>query len=67
MPQKISTKNINKKILEKGVSLQITKLDPDVYRRLKVYEAATDLEHAEVFEKAFTLLLAHEKFGELAK
>jgi plasmid stability protein len=38
-------------------NLQISKLDPEIIRKLKIYEAEHDMEHWEVFTKAFLLLL----------
>ena len=55
-------KNQRKKMSQQGVTLQITKLPPDVYQQLKVYEVTHgNMEHHEVFTKAFLLLLASEQ------
>ena len=41
--------------------LQIKNLDPDIIRQLEHYEIDHDMTHAEVFTKAFLLLLASEQ------
>lgn len=43
-----------------GFVLQISGLDPDIIRMLKVYEAQNGLNHAEVFARALQALLAQE-------
>ncbi len=46
----------------KGVTLQITKLPPDIYQQLKVYEVTHDnMEHHEVITKALQLLFNSEQ------
>lgn len=45
---------------EGGKVLQIRYLPPDILRQLAIYEATHDMKHAEVFTKAFLLLLQSE-------
>lgn len=63
MMKKNQRKNFSQKGGEaKGVTLQITKLDPAIYEQLLIYEASHQrMEHHEVFERAFVKLLESEQ------
>jgi hypothetical protein len=40
--------------------LQIKNLDPEIIRMVRVYEAEHDLNHAQLFTRAFEALIASE-------